>query len=503
MNFKDLFRINEIMDENAMLKHHNDELRTQNKQLKADLENVSKNAEKLKIQNTQLADNKNKSGLENDRLVAEITSLKKQIRELTIESEANKNMYRTLRQNITPDMYDAVLLREKVDNLNQQIQALHIEKASIEDRSNRLKAEIQENTNKLVEVKAEVMYQSFGLYTPKYDLTKSEDYKIKLVMIREAQKRMIRNDVAVSGYDQWRVNGSEAQGSKMIKDMKKLLLRAFNNECDDAINNVSYANINISEKKIVSSRETISKLGATMGINITDDYLKSKMEELYLAFEYQAKKQEEKELLRELTEQRKEAEKVQREIDAARRKIEKDQLHFEQAIANINKQIESADIDQKEALLEKKDELEQKLESIEDELREVDQREANAKAGYVYIISNIGSFGEDVYKIGMTRRLDPQDRVDELSTASVPFRFDTHAMIFSEDAPALEAAIHKALKHKRLNLINNRKEFFKTNLDEIKKIVRENFDKTVEFVDIPDAEQYRLSVKKRENGDFD
>ena len=98
----------------------------------------------------------------------------------------------------------------------------------------------------------------------------------------------------------------------------------------------------------------------------------------------------------------------------------------------------------------------------------------------------------------MTRRLNPQDRVDELGDASVPFKFDVHAMIFSEDAPALEAALHRAFEDRKLNLVNQRREFFRVSLDEIKDVVKNNFDKTVEFVDVPDADQYRISLKLRE-----
>lgn len=119
------------------------------------------------------------------------------------------------------------------------------------------------------------------------------------------------------------------------------------------------------------------------------------------------------------------------------------------------------------------------------------------KAGYVYIISNIGSFGKNIYKIGMTRRLEPQDRVDELGDASVPFNFDIHAMIFSDNAPALEAALHKAFDNKKVNMVNRRREFFNVTLDEIKEVIKQNFDKTVEFIDTPDAEQYRISLKMR------
>ena len=114
-------------------------------------------------------------------------------------------------------------------------------------------------------------------------------------------------------------------------------------------------------------------------------------------------------------------------------------------------------------LLEKKAQLESHIKDIEKAIADIDYRQANMKAGYVYVISNIGSFGPNVYKIGMTRRLDPQDRVDELGDASVPFNFDVHAMIFSDDAPALEAALHRAFEDRKINMVNTRREFFQCN----------------------------------------
>lgn len=169
------------------------------------------------------------------------------------------------------------------------------------------------------------------------------------------------------------------------------------------------------------------------------------------------------------------------------------------AYEKIKKQLENDPTNQE--YLQKKAEFENVLADIEKSLSDIDYRQANIRAGYVYIISNIGAFGENVYKIGMTRRLNPQDRVDELGDASVPFKFDVHAMIFSEDAPALEAALHRAFEDKKLNMVNQRREFFNVTLDEIKEVVRKNYDKTVEFIDIPDAEQYRVSKKMRENKD--
>ena len=180
------------------------------------------------------------------------------------------------------------------------------------------------------------------------------------------------------------------------------------------------------------------------------------------------------------------------------RKIEKEQTHYQTAYEKLLKQLEATpdNVD----LIKKKAELENQLQDIEKAIQDIDYREANHKAGYVYIISNIGAFGDNVYKIGMTRRLDPQDRVDELGDASVPFNFDVHAMIFSDDAPALEAALHKAFEDKKLNMVNTRREFFNVTLDEIKEVVKKNFDKTVEFIDVPDAEQYRVSQKMKNDG---
>jgi predicted nucleic acid-binding Zn-ribbon protein len=475
MKFSDLFHINDIIRERDALAESN------KKQMQIN--------ESLRVENSQLR-------LRGDESQAKFEDAREKYNTLLAR-------YREQKAVLTPEMQDAMQSKKIIEQLRNDVTTLQNQKGILLQILDDINSTIANRRNELVEVEDNILYQSFGLYTPRYDLAKADDYKVRLVEIREKQKQMIKDKTAVTGKTGWVVNGSEAQGRKMVSDMQKLLLRAFNNECDDIISNVTYANIDMSEKKIVSASDNISKLGTVVGVAINKEYLTSKIEELYLAFEYQEKKQEEKELKKELLQQMKEAEKVQREIDAARKKIEKDQHHFENALSAIEKKIENATDEQKADLEAKKVELEVQLEKVEESLKEVDYREANAKAGYVYIISNIGSFGENVFKIGMTRRLEPQERVDELGSASVPFRFDTHALIFSDDAPVLEAAIHKALRHKRLNLVNNRKEFFMTDLDEIKKIVKENFDKTVEFIDVPAAEQYRLSLKMREAGEVD
>ena len=229
-----------------------------------------------------------------------------------------------------------------------------------------------------------------------------------------------------------------------------------------------------------------------MSIQIDDLYLNLKKRELALALDYAQEKEKEKERLKELRAQQREEAKAQKEIEEARKKLEKEQMHYQNALSTLSAQIQNDP--QNPDLIAKKEELEAQIADTQKAIENVDYREANKRAGYVYVISNIGAFGEDIYKIGMTRRLDPMDRVNELGDASVPFNFDVHALIFTEDAPGLETALHNAFEDRKVNKINPRREFFHVTLDEIKKVVRENFDKTVEWVDVPEAEQYRQSA---------
>lgn len=358
--------------------------------------------------------------------------------------------------------------------------------------------ELQQAKEQIVETNEEVLMQSFGLYTPRYSFMNSDEYKARLLEIRAEQKDMIKNKTAVTGNSNWTVNNSAAKGKKMVSDMQKLLLRAFNSECDDVIEHVKYNNIEASEKRITTSREAISKLGIIMEVSIQPKYYRLKIEELHLAFEYAQKKQQEKEEQKEARARMREEAKLAKEIEEERKKLEKEQQHYQNALERINAQLVAASEGDRAAIEEKKAELAAQLDKIDKEFKDVDYREANQRAGYVYVISNIGAFGENVYKIGMTRRLDPQDRVDELGDASVPFNFDVHAMIFSDDAPRLEAALHNAFADRKLNFVNQRREFFNVSLDEIKKVVKENYDRSVEFVELAPAEQYRESIKLRE-----
>ncbi|MBR1740261.1 MAG: DUF4041 domain-containing protein [Lachnospiraceae bacterium] len=416
------------------------------------------------------------------------------------ERDTIQQKLQDLESKLTPEIWDNIKLQESTSQLKKEYEELQkqIEAAKNEYLHGKkyLEEQIKEKKALIVQLDDEILVQEFGLYTPRYEIATALGYKEVLQSIRTKQKEMIKSKTAVTGSTNWTVDGNASKGKKMVSDTQKLLLRAFNSECDEIISKVKYSNYDASKKKIEKSVETISKLGTIMSISITPAYKDLKLQELCLVFEYQMKKQEEKEEQREIREQMREAAKLQKEIEAQRKKIEKEQFHYQTAYTKICEQLENDSSNQE--YIKKKEELEAHLSEIDKSLRDIDYREANQRAGYVYIISNIGSFGENVYKIGMTRRLDPQDRVDELGDASVPFKFDVHAMIFSDDAPALEAELHRAFSDRKLNMVNQRREFFNVSLDEIKDVVQKNFDKTVEFIDVPDAEQYRISLKMKE-----
>ena len=421
---------------------------------------------------------------------------KKEIEKLKAEITSLNSKNCELEALLTPELLDFQTLLNKSNELKASI-------SQMESQASKLKTIIDEKNVAIKMLEKEIIVandtielESFSLYSPKWSFANTEAYKNKLKSIIEDQKRMVKNGTAAYGNMNWTVNNNKAQGQRLVKDTIKLCLRSFNNECDAAISAVRFNNYERCERRVYKAAEAVNKLGALMDICINSGYINLKIQELQLALEYEIKKQEEKEHLKELRAQQREAEKAQKEMEIARKTAEKEREHYKNALSAITEQLNSCtDEIKKINLSSKRDELLGHLSTIDENLKELDYREANIKAGYVYIISNIGAFGENIYKIGMTRRLDPMDRVDELGDASVPFNFDVHAMIFSDDAPSLEAILHKEFENKKVNMINNRKEFFNVTLEEIKQVVHSNYDKVVEFIDVPAAEQYRESLK--------
>lgn len=349
----------------------------------------------------------------------------------------------------------------------------------------RAEAELGEVKKKIIETEDLALLQEAGVYHYRHPLSDAVAYQAELGHIEDRIKAAVKKDGgAVYGSANWTVNGSQAQGRKMVNETSKLMLRAFNAEADNAVRNLKPYKLDAATDRIRKVAETIERLGKTMSIGIADSYIRLRVQELELTADFLHKQAEEKEAERDERERLREERKAQQELERERARLEKEQQHYVNALA---------------ALVAKGDEeaatrMREHLADVQRAIENVDYRAANIRAGYVYVISNIGSFGEDMVKIGMTRRLDPMDRVRELSDASVPFNFDVHAMFFSKDAVGIETAMHQRLAAHRINLVNLRREFFRVTPTEAKLHLAELAGELLQFTDVADAEEYRESL---------
>lgn len=412
----------------------------------------------------------------------EIIQLKSQLERykpiIEIEAEVEKQK-KDFAELITLKNAEIKNLEDNFDNLSSDYQS------ALETYTN-LRKEISLFENKLDLVE-------FGVYDPIYDFEKSEDYREEQKRVIELQKDMINSENAAICLTNWTIDGSEAKGRASTKRYIKLTLRAFNGECDALISKVKWNNINQMSERIKKSFETINKIGESQTVSIQPGYLELKLNELNLEYEYQLKKQKEKEELRAAQELMREEDKARREFEQAQKESEKEELNYQKALEKARKEIEQATGDKHDKLQTQIDKLEQELKEAHDKKERAVSMAQQTKRGHVYVISNIGSFGEKVFKIGMTRRLEPEDRVKELGDASVPFQFDIHAMIFSEDAPTLENELHKTFTNQKVNMLNYRKEFFNVSIDEIEQKVKE-IGIDAKFQKVPEAMEYRETL---------
>lgn len=381
----------------------------------------------------------------------------------------------------------------RIERANKSAKA---EREKTEKEIEQASDEVERLQEQLRPLEDELDMQSFGLYEPKYDFENSEQYKTELSAIRREQKELIRRKTALLYPSNWTVNNSVRAGQKMVNEKIKLMLRAFNGECDSLIMKVKYNNIVSIERRIESLFNAVNRLGETMGCQITREYFNLKINELSLVHGFEEIKQEEKEEQRAIREQMREEERARKEIERERIKVEKEQARYQKALEKARRDVEQATGEKHSKLQSEIERLNELLAEAEANKERVKSRAEMTRSGYVYIISNIGSFGEDIYKIGMTRRLEPMDRVRELGDASVPFRFDVHAMIFSEDAPNLENELHSRFEQQRVNMVNNRKEFFRVSLHGIQKVILRHHPDAV-FTMTAAAEEYRKTQAMR------
>jgi len=396
-------------------------------------------------------------------------------------------------------------IEAEVERIRRELdQELSIRKNEIETTQeilDEIKSKYQERrevlkrlTEQISLYRDELEFIDFGIYHPIFNFDDSEKYKQAIKDNLTKQKQLIKDKRAAVCNVPWTVDGSKKKGEVMTNRGIRLTLRAFNGECDALIAKVKWNNVNKIEERIRKAEQVLEKLNASNKIYIKEDYLNLKIEQLHLTYELEAKKQQEKEEQRQIREQMREEEIARREIEKAKLEAEKEEARYRKALEKAQKDVEKATGDKLNKLTDQIAQLQEQLRNAQTEKERAISRAQITKSGHVYVISNLGSFGEKVYKIGMTRRLDPMDRVKELGDASVPFRFDVHAIIYSDNAPELESKLHKAFDSKRVNMINNRKEFFKVSLDEIQSVVTDSLDGEIELTKVAEAKEYRETL---------
>ncbi|MGX7828092.1 DUF4041 domain-containing protein [Actinokineospora sp. 24-640] len=354
-------------------------------------------------------------------------------------------------------------------------------------RCRQAQAELAAVRSQLVETRELALLQEAGVYEYAHPLDDAMAYKEAVAVLKKRIKEAVRGD-AVSCQVDWAVNGSVKEGQKLGRDMAKLMLRAYNAEADNAVRGVKPHTREAVKERLSTTRETIGKLGTLMGIAISRDYHRLRLHEIDLTADYLVKVEAERDQARAERERLREEAKVMKEIERERARLVKERAHYATVVAKLEAK---GDLDGLARAHEQ-------LASVDDAIAGVERRAANVRAGYVYVISNVGAFGPDMVKIGMTRRLEPMDRVRELGDASVPFRFDTHALFFSEDAVALETALHQRLSHKRVNLVNARREFFYATPAEVRDLLVDlGDDHVVEYNDTAEAVEWRASDPRR------
>jgi hypothetical protein len=358
------------------------------------------------------------------------------------------------------------------------ISDLQLQERDLSEQLGRLRQEV-------VVTQETSLLQEVGLYEYRHPLTDAVAYQAELKRLQDQIKVMaLKDGGAVLAATDWTVNDSRAKGRTMVREYSKLVLRAYNAEADNLVRGLKPYKLSSAIERLSRVAVTISRLGKTMNIRISDSYHGLRVRELELTADYLEKRAEEQERERAERERLKEERRVQQELARERARLEKEHEHYTNVIKRLIEQ------GKQDAAAEHAATLAQ----IDQAIQDVDYRVANIRAGYVYVISNIGAFGERMIKIGLTRRLDPTERVRELGDASVPFRYDTHALFFSDDAVGLEAKMHTRLADRRVNWVNKRREFFYATPDEAKHHLLELAGELLEYTDEAEALEYRQSV---------
>ncbi|HGD5604147.1 TPA: DUF4041 domain-containing protein [Streptococcus agalactiae] len=380
-----------------------------------------------------------------------------------------------------------------LDDLTRQIKVAK-DILKLDDELKKRQSELKALQKEVIVLNDDLDLQEYGFFERKYKFSDSTKYKEELETLRKRQKQLVKDKKAGVIVRPMLLDNSKSKGRAMQNQLIKAMIRGFNGEVDAHLVKVTATNLSKKVDAVVKSFNQLNKMYSRNLVCLSNDYIELKISELQLAVEYELQKLEEKELLREQRAKEREDKKLQAELAAKRKQIEKDRKHFKQMLDNVEELLKTANEEEKEKLNLQLAEYQDKLSELDELEEDIDYREGHATAGYVYIISNIGAFGEDVYKIGVTRRLDPMERIRELGSASVPFQFDVHALIFSEEAFSLEKELHNRFEKNKINKVNGRKEYFKVPFSDIKAVLEEHKELAIELTEKAEAFEYRQSL---------
>lgn len=445
--------------------------------------------------------------------VSEIKLLTTQKEELLLDNkeltQIKEELLETLTQSIKEKentLQELSAMEQKLADLKSEFSKLDTETKDLQELKElaseltNQKESIKQKTAELNALESKIDLYSrlddfvgYGFYEmPEYLYETSERFALEIKAVREKQKTMIKDDIVIT-YSTNTLKNPLMENSlleKILQMQKKLVIRTFNIECDFLIEKVNPSNFERTLTRISALASELEKLFFDMRFGFSTTYIQLKLEECKLQFQFRLKKKEEQEEQKLIKEQMREEEKARREYEAQVAQVEKEEKLYQNLLEKARLELEKSTNEEREQALLRIQTLEQELAEAKEKSERAKSMAEQTKRGHVYIISNIGSFGEDVFKIGMTRRLDPMDRVKELGDASVPFSFDVHAIIYTDDAPKLENELHKKFHNNRVNAVNLKKEFFRVPLEQIRDEVEKLTNNTAEFTMTILAEEY-------------
>ena len=360
------------------------------------------------------------------------------------------------------------------------------------------KAELESLVQKLAiysEIEDYVLEGHFEI--PEYLYETSERFTAEIKSNRQDQRDLIKQRAAATYKPDLKIVTDPKSNKSILDGQLSLMLQAFNLSCDYLMSRVRPSNFKRTLKAIDDSATKIEKAAVSLHCGFALEYVNLKFQECELVYQYRLKRQEEEEEQKVIKAQIREEAKAVREYQRALVKAEREERDYRRLLEKARTELGVANEAEKENAQKRIAELEAQLKEAQAKEERAKSMAEQTKRGHVYVISNIGSFGDNIYKIGLTRRLDPFERVKELGDASVPFRFDIHAMIYCENAPKLEAELHRKFSHFRVNTINHRKEFFRIDLETIRKEAERLSAGKIEFKMTALAEEYRETERLR------